>query len=79
MKEGPGQFCKTEQALSNYQRNKQLIDFDCVPEEIEDQIMDLYESLNNNEKQPPLEYFQRHKLNTLMEKYFFRTPTTFTK
>jgi len=79
VKEGPGQFCKTEQALSNYQRNKQLIDFDCVPEEIEDQIMDLYESLNNNEKQPPLEYFHRHKLNTLMEKYFFRTPTTFTK
>lgn len=79
VKEGPGQFCKTKEALSNYQRNKRLIDFDCVPEEIEDQIMDLYHSLNTSEKQPPLEYFQRHKLNTLMEKYFFRTPTTFTK
>ena len=79
VKESPGQFCTSKETLSNYQRNKRLIDFDCVPTEIEDKIMDLYTSLNNSEKQPPLEYFHRHKLNTLMEKYFFRTPTTFTK
>ena len=79
VKETPDEFCRTEEALLNYQRNKKLIDFDCVPGEIEDQIMDLYNSLNTNKKQPPLEYFHQHKLNTLMEKYFFRTPTTFTK
>jgi 5'-3' exonuclease len=79
VQESPGQFCQSDEILSNYQRNRQLIDFDYVPTEIEDKIMDLYKSLNTSKKQPPLEYFQQHKLNTLMEKYFFRTPTTFTK
>jgi 5'-3' exonuclease len=79
VKESPHQFCKTSEDLQNYHRNQRLIDFDCIPLEIEDKIMDLYHSLNNSEKQVPLEYFQRHKLNDLMEKYFFRNPTQFAK
>ena len=75
----PTAFCKNEVQLANYHRNRKLIDFDYVPEEIEQQILDEFNSLNISGKKVPLEYFQKHQLNDLMQDYFFRSSTPFKK
>ena len=75
----PAAFCKNEMQLANYHRNRKLIDFDYVPEEIEQQILDEFNSLNISGKKVPLEYFQKHQLNDLMQDYFFRSSTPFKK
>lgn len=63
-------LCDEEQ-LKNYNRNKILIDFSCIPKEIEYSIVSYYESLNNERKSVPLEYFRKHKLNDLMTEFCF--------
>jgi 5'-3' exonuclease len=68
----PWDFCSTPEAKANYLRNRKLIDFECVPADIENKIIDQYESLNTDEKQVPLEYFQKHQLNDLMQEFYFR-------
>jgi len=75
----PNEFCSTQEQLENYHRNRMLIDFDYIPTEIVDKILDEYNSLNINDKQVPLEYFQEHQLNDLMQEYFFRRSTPFKK
>jgi len=72
----PEKFCQNQEQFNNYCRNRTLIDFDYVPEEIEDKIMSEYGSLNSGGKQVPLEYFQKHQLNDLMEDYFFRSTSS---
>lgn len=73
----PHEFCTDTQQLRNYHRNQRLIDFDCVPEEIEGQILQEYKSINISEKKVPLEYFKEHQLNDLMQEYFFRSSSPF--
>lgn len=68
----PSKFCETEEQYKNYCRNKVLIDFDCIPQELENKIMQEYASINICEKKVPLDYFSKHKLNDLMQDYFFR-------
>ncbi len=75
----PEKFCETQEQYINFCRNRTLIDFDYVPEDIETKIMEEYESLNSNKKIIPLEYFQKHQLNDLMEEFFFRTSSPFKK
>ena len=59
----PEQFCLDTEQMRNYHRNQRLIDFDFVPEEIEQKILDEYNSLNISGKKVPLEYFKEHQLN----------------
>ena len=73
----PSAFCVTPESIKNYTRNRQLIDFDYVPEEIETKIMEEYSSLNIEEKKVPLEYFREHQLSDLMEAYYFRSKINF--
>jgi 5'-3' exonuclease len=73
----PWDFCKTPEEKANYTRNQHLIDLTYIPRDLEEKIIDEYLSLNNQEKQVPLEYFKEHQLNDLMQEYFFRTKLTF--
>ncbi len=75
----PAKFCINEAQLANCHRNRKRIDFDDVPAEIEQQILDEFNSINSTGKQIPLEYFQEHQLNDLMQEYFFRNSTPFKK
>ena len=77
VEQDPALFCTTSELQQNYYRNKQLIDFDCVPTEIEQKILEEYSSLNRTEKKVPLEYFRDHQLSDLMEAYFFRNKINF--
>jgi 5'-3' exonuclease len=73
----PEEFCATTQQLANYHRNRNLIDFDCVPAEIEDKILHEYNSINISGKKVPLEYFKEHQLNDLLQEFFFRSSSPF--
>ena len=73
----PEQFCLDTEQMRNYHRNQRLIDFDFVPEEIEQKILDEYNSLNISGKKVPLEYFKEHQLNELMQDFFFRSSSPF--
>ena len=75
--QSPQQFCLDTEQMRNYHRNQRLIDFDYVPEEIEQQILDEYNSLNISGKKVPLEYFKEHQLNELMQDFFFRSSSPF--
>jgi len=75
----PNTFCENKEQIDYYCRNRTLIDFDYVPEEIESKIILEYNSLNNIVKKVPLEYFHQHKLNDLLQDYYFRTSTPFEK
>ena len=56
-----------------------MIDFDYVPEEIEEKILDEYNSINISGKKVPLEYFKEHQLNDLLQEFFFRSSSPFDK
>jgi len=73
----PSQFCADTQQMKNYHRNRNLIDFDYIPEHIQEQILDQYNSINISGKKVPLEYFKEHQLNDLMQEFFFRSSTPF--
>ena len=79
MDQEPEKFCETQEQYINFCRNRTLIDFDYVPEDIETKIMEEYGSLNSNEKKIPLEYFQKHQLNDLMGEFFFGSSSPFKK
>ncbi len=73
VKQDPQAFCKTEEEYNNYIRNLTLIDCDYIPEEIVQKILDEYNSLNNIEKKFPHEYFHKHQLNELMDRFYVST------
>jgi len=73
----PSVFCNDKQLAENYERNRKLIDLSCIPEQLATEIVACYKSLNSNEKKVPLEYFQQHQLNKLMEEFVFRNTQPF--
>lgn len=70
----PDEICSPEQ-LKNYKRNQVLIDFNYIPENIENQIKLCYNTLNITHKNVPLEYFIKHNLNDLIPEFCFKTNT----
>lgn len=50
----------------NYLRNKQLIDLDCIPEDIEKQVLEAYKTSEPN-KGKVFNYLVEHRLNDLMD------------
>jgi 5'-3' exonuclease len=72
-RQDPSVFCTSKELMDNYERNKNLIDLSYIPRDIENKIIDEYVSLNNQDKQVPLEYFKEHQLNDLVQEYYFRS------
>jgi hypothetical protein len=66
----PHDIC-TEEQYKNFNRNRTLIDFDYIPEYIENGIIAYYNSLNTVKKSVPLEYFRKYQLNDLMTEFCF--------
>jgi len=79
IEEEPHKFCTTPELLKNFNRNRTLIDFDYVPKELEQKILQEFNSLNISGKKVPLEYFQKYQLNDLLEDFFFRSSLPFKK
>ena len=57
----------TEEQQKNYERNRQLIDLNCVPRELEDKINREFENFKVATRDKILNYFITKKLKTLIE------------
>ena len=57
----------TEEQQKNYERNRQLIDLNCVPKELEDNINREFENIEVITRDKILGYFINKKLKTLIE------------
>jgi len=57
----------TEEQQKNYERNRQLIDLNCVPKELEDNINREFENIEVATRDKILNYFITKKLKTLIE------------
>lgn len=63
----PSVFCNTKEKLDNYERNKILIDLDCIPDDLRAKILNEFRSLNSNDRTKlSVDYFVEHKLVSLM-------------
>lgn len=62
----PEDFCN-ELMLQRWYRNKQMIDLDCVPKNIQEQILVEYEGEAGKGRKKMFNYFMTHKLRNLME------------
>jgi len=61
----PEDFC-TEKMLAGYMRNKQLIDLDCIPQDVQDAINEEFDTVDVHYGNL-LNYFIKHKLKNLTE------------
>ena len=62
----PEMFCN-EEMMRNYNRNKQLVDLDEVPDTIRINIEKQFDSVQVGNRRRLLTYFVNHKLKNLME------------
>ena len=63
----PQHFCENRTMLENYKRNKELIDFDFIPADLQDNIMKEYQNLPKGNKTMVMNYFIANKMRNLME------------
>jgi len=61
----PEDFC-TEEMMRNYQRNKTLIDLDCIPSDLKVTILEEYQKPPKGERSKLLNYFIQKRLRNLM-------------
>jgi hypothetical protein len=64
----PEQFCRDEKTMQQYNRNRQLIDFNFIPDDVEKSIIDSYESITPHKRGKLYQYFAMHRLNDLLDK-----------
>jgi hypothetical protein len=53
--------------LRNYHRNKMMVDLDCIPETLQQEIVDNYATYNRNPRSKIFNYFIQHRLRQLTE------------
>ena len=53
--------------LRNYHRNKMMVDLDCTPENLQQDIVECYATYNRNPRNKIFNYFVQHKLRQLTE------------
>ena len=62
----PEQFCD-DRMLRNYHRNRQLIDLSCIPNEVKERVLALYDEQHDKNRQHLFNYFVDKKLKHLLE------------
>jgi 5'-3' exonuclease len=65
MLQEPEQFCN-ENMLRNYKRNQQLIDLECIPTEISEQVLEQYNT-QKKDRSKLFNYFIENRLKNLIE------------
>jgi len=64
--QAPEEFCN-EETLKNYNRNKQLVDLDAIPQDVQDVIMAEFEKPIVGKASRIYSYFVRHRMKSLLE------------
>lgn len=67
LEKDPSEFCTTDILVSNYNRNKTLVDFDYIPTEIQERIINEFDQLKPANKQKMLTYLIENGLTALIE------------
>ena len=62
----PEDFCTTTELMNQYRRNQKLIDFEFIPKDISEKIIDTYESLVPAKRSDLSSYFEENELNDLV-------------
>ena len=62
----PEDFCD-ERMLRNYKRNQQLVDLDYVPENIKEQVNEMFDNYKLNERSKIFNYFVNKRMKNMME------------
>ena len=65
MVSNPEDFCD-DAMLRGYRRNEQLIDLECIPEDVSNEILEQY-SKEPADRSNLFNYFVKHNLKLLME------------
>jgi hypothetical protein len=63
----PKEFCITDTMMRGYKRNQLLVDLDCVPENIKENIVKVFEETKPGTKQKMLNYFIQNRMKYLIE------------
>jgi len=63
----PKTFCVNDDMIRGYTRNKTLVDLECVPENIQEKILQEYEAAKPHTKKEMLDYLYSKKLVALIE------------
>lgn len=63
----PSDFCVNDTMMRNYQRNQMLVDLDFIPSDIQEKIMEKYDSAKTGSKMKMLNYFIEKRLSNLVE------------
>jgi hypothetical protein len=66
IKEKPENFCDIKM-LRGYKRNRELIDLDCIPPEVQEAIIDAWEEPFNESRSKLMQYFIDHRLSNLID------------
>jgi len=61
----PQDFCN-EEMMRNYQRNKTLIDLECIPSDLKEKILVEYQNPPKGDRSKLLNYFIQKRLRNLM-------------
>lgn len=67
LEQDPKTFCESEEIYNNFKRNDLLINFDNIPKEIRDNIINEFESSQIPSKQKLYKYLLNNKLVSLLE------------
>ena len=67
MNQSPTEFCTTDDMKRGYSRNKVLVDFDHIPDNIRKSVVEAYETVKPSTKMKMLNYFVENRLKHLME------------
>ena len=51
----------------NYERNKKLVSFSCIPDNIKNSIINRYEDTPSKDKSKLLDFFVEHKMKNMLE------------
>ncbi|PNX46215.1 MAG: hypothetical protein BV459_06835 [Thermoplasmata archaeon M11B2D] len=65
--QNPEDFCTNDQMLRGFKRNQMLVDFDHIPEEIRDKILNAYENTIPNKRQVFLTYMMKKNMRNLIQ------------
>lgn len=62
----PEDFCD-ERMLRNYRRNQQLVDLDFIPENVKEEVNDIFDNYKLNERGKIFNYFIQKRMKNMME------------
>ena len=62
----PEDYCQGEM-LRNYHRNKMMVDLDCIPDDLQSDIVAAFTTYNRNPRSKIFNYFVEHRLRQLTE------------